>query len=139
MAKIRPGGQITAHRAAKRPSSGKPKLSRVTSGYGGSMIPLSRVCLSQEMGFYSFSAKKCRISGKNGPQQPTRGPPCNGVNTKMLSIGCPVMIVTTKLDHFQKWIWGQKNAFLVRNSAFFYATPIFLLRRTRLNWIISPP
>ena len=31
-------GRKTARRAAKRPPTGKPKLSRVTSGYGGLMI-----------------------------------------------------------------------------------------------------
>ena len=31
-------GQETARRAAKRPSTGKPKVSRVTSGYGGHVI-----------------------------------------------------------------------------------------------------
>ena len=36
----------TAHRAAKWPYTGKPKLSRVTSGCGGLMIPLSRNCLT---------------------------------------------------------------------------------------------
>ena len=38
MAKFRPGGQKTARRAAKRPPTGKLKLSRVISGYGGLMI-----------------------------------------------------------------------------------------------------
>ena len=41
-------GRKTARRAANRPPTGKPKLSRVTSGYGGLMIPLSRVCQSPE-------------------------------------------------------------------------------------------
>ena len=40
-------------------------------------------------------------------------------------------------------ILGQKTAFLAQNSAFFYATPMkppfFWLRRTQINWIISPP
>ena len=43
----------------------------------------------------------------------------------------------------KKWILGQKTAFLARNSAFFYATPMkppfFQLKRSRLNGIISPP
>ena len=43
----------------------------------------------------------------------------------------------------KNWISGQKTAFLARNSAFFYATPMkppfFGVRRTRLNGIISPP
>ena len=36
-------GHETVRRAAKRPPTGKPKVSRVTSGYGDVMIPLSRV------------------------------------------------------------------------------------------------
>ena len=52
MAKIRPGGWKTARRAAKRPPTGKPKLSRVTSGCGGLMIPLSRVRRSRKNGGY---------------------------------------------------------------------------------------
>ena len=43
-------GHETARRAAKGPHTGKLKVSRVTSGYGGHMIPLSRD----------------RASGKNG-------------------------------------------------------------------------
>ena len=38
-------GHKTAYRATKRPPTGKPKVSRVASGYGGLMIPLSRVRL----------------------------------------------------------------------------------------------
>ena len=45
-------GRKTARRAAKRPPTGKPKLSRVTSGYGGLMIPLSRVRLTPKNGGY---------------------------------------------------------------------------------------
>ena len=35
MAKFQPGSQKTARQAAKQPPTGKPKFSRVTSGYGG--------------------------------------------------------------------------------------------------------
>ena len=52
MAKFRPGGRKTARRAAKRPPTGKPKLSRVASGYGGLMIPLSRVRTTRKNGGY---------------------------------------------------------------------------------------
>ena len=45
-------GRETARRAAKRPPTGKPKVSRVTSGYGGLMIPLSRVRLTPKNGGY---------------------------------------------------------------------------------------
>ena len=50
MAKIWPGGRKTARRAAERPPTGKPKLSRVTSGCGEDIIPLSRVRPTQKMG-----------------------------------------------------------------------------------------
>ena len=43
-------GHETVCRAAKRPPTGKPKVSRVTSGYGGLMIPLSRDRLSRKNG-----------------------------------------------------------------------------------------
>ena len=45
-------GHETARRAAKRPPTGKPKLSRVTSGYGGLMISFGRVRLTQKNGGY---------------------------------------------------------------------------------------
>ena len=35
---------------AKRPPTGIPKLSRVTSGYGGLMIPLSQIRLTPKIG-----------------------------------------------------------------------------------------
>ena len=38
-------GHETGRQAAKRPSTGKPKVSRVTSGYADDMIPLSQVRL----------------------------------------------------------------------------------------------
>ena len=50
MAKFRPGGRNTARRAAKQPPTVKAKLSRVASGYGGLMIPLSRDRLSRKNG-----------------------------------------------------------------------------------------
>ena len=45
-------GHETVRRAAKRPPTGKPKLSRVASGYGGLMIPLSRVRLRPKKAGY---------------------------------------------------------------------------------------
>ena len=45
-------GHETARGVAKRPPTGKPKVSRVTSGYEGLMIPLSRVRPSQKNGGY---------------------------------------------------------------------------------------
>ena len=52
IAKIRHGGWKMAHQAAKQLPTRKPKLSRVTSGYGGLMIPLSRVRPTQKNGGY---------------------------------------------------------------------------------------
>ena len=54
------------------------------------------------------------------------------------------MVVTNKVGQFQKkWIPGQKIAFLTRNSAFFFATPMkppFLwLGRSRLCGMTTPP
>ena len=45
-------GQKTARRAAKRPHTRIPKVSRVTSGYGGLMIPLIRIHLTPKNGGY---------------------------------------------------------------------------------------
>ena len=45
-------GHETARRAAKRPPTGKPKLSRVTSGCGGVMIPLGWIRLTPKNGGY---------------------------------------------------------------------------------------
>ena len=45
-------GHETARRAVKRSPTGKPKVSRVTPGYGGLMIPLSRVRLAPKNGGY---------------------------------------------------------------------------------------
>ena len=52
MAKIRPGGRKTAHRAAEQPPTGKLKLSRITSGYGGLKIPLGQIRLNAKNGGY---------------------------------------------------------------------------------------
>ena len=57
MAKIRPGGQKMARRAAKQPPAGKPKLSRVTSGYGGLMISLD-TSDPKKWGLYGCSVEK---------------------------------------------------------------------------------
>ena len=61
MAKIQDEPQKAAHQVAKQPPAKKVKLSRVTSGYGGLMVPLSRVRPSQKIGvFHRCSVKKCR-------------------------------------------------------------------------------
>ena len=49
-------GHETARRVAKRPPTRKPKVSRVTSGYGGVVIPLSRDRPSQRNGGFIGAA-----------------------------------------------------------------------------------
>ena len=91
--------------------------------------------------------KVALLGSKNavlGPKPFFCGHPCKGFNRKMLSFGCPVMVVTKEIGRVRKkWIWGQKNAFLTKNSAFFYATPMkppfFWLGWSRLNGMTTPP
>ena len=110
-------GHKTARRAAEWAPTGKPKVSKVASGYGEVMIPLSLVRLSPKKGGYMGVAWKIWFFGqfwpKNGPCRPPRSLPRNAVNTKMLSFWCPVMMVTKCLDIVSKTtISGQKTAFL---------------------------
>ena len=67
-------GCKAARRAAERPPTRKPKVSRVTSGYGGDMIPSSRVRLSPKKGGYMagcsvkinwFLGQKCSLLAQN--------------------------------------------------------------------------
>ena len=107
----------TARRAAKRPPTGKPKVFRVTSGYGGLMIPLSRVRLSPEKVGYVGVAQTNLILGPILGQKhvlaPPRSLPGIMINMKTLSFWCPVMIVAKNLeDAHKKWILGPKTALL---------------------------
>ena len=63
MVKFWPGGWKTARRVAKRPPTGKPKLSRVTSGYGGLKIPLGRIRLTPKNGGYMGENGDFRAGG----------------------------------------------------------------------------
>merc|ERR1719458_2269991 len=56
-------GHITACRTARRPPSGKLKVSRVASGYVDVMISLSRVCLSPKKGDFMGVARRNLIFG----------------------------------------------------------------------------
>merc|ERR1719458_1915262 len=56
-------GHITACRTARRPPSGKLKVSRVASGYVDVMISLSRVCLSPKKRDFMGAAQKNLIFG----------------------------------------------------------------------------
>ena len=53
----------TVHRAAERPPTGKLKLSRVTSGYGGLKIPLGRIHLTPKNGGYMGENGDFRAGG----------------------------------------------------------------------------
>ena len=70
--------QKTACRADKRASTGKPKASRFTWGYGADMIPLSQICLRPKNGHsvekIAFSAQKKAIFWQSVPAngQPSR-------------------------------------------------------------------
>ena len=68
-------GSKTARRAAERPPTRKPKVSRVTSGYGGDMIPSSRVRPSPKKGGYmGVAIKKADFWAENGPKMQFVGP-----------------------------------------------------------------
>ena len=87
-----------------------------------------------------FGVQKCCF----WPETFFCGHPCKGVNTKMLSFWCLVMMVTKKVGRFPKQMdFWPKTAFLARNSAFFYATlmkpPFSWLGRSRLNGTTTPP
>ena len=110
-------GHETVRRAAKRPPTGKPKVSRVTSGYGGLMIPLSRVRLSPEkVGYVGVALKNLilrPILGQKHVLAPPRSLPGIMINMKTLSFWCPVMIVAKNLeDAHKKWILVPKTALL---------------------------
>ena len=103
----------TACRAAKRQPTGKPKVFRVTSGYGGLMIPLSRIRLSPEKVSYVGLALKNQILGQKHVLALPRSLPGIMINMKTLSFWCPVMIVAKNLeDAHKKWILGPKTALL---------------------------
>ena len=64
----------TVHRAAERPPTGKLKLSRVTSGYGGLKIPLGRIRLTPKMGVIWVKRKRMEILGSKMDLLWTLGP-----------------------------------------------------------------
>ena len=128
--------QKTAHRAAKRPPAGNKKLSKVTSGYGGLMIPLGRIRATPKNGDYMGVPQKNEyFRAKNEPRRLPRRPPCNGFNTKTLNLWYPVMTVTKNwMTSRKKLIWGQKTAFL---SLFGPENP-FLSTLRQSNPLVSP-
>ena len=110
-------GHETARRATKRPPTGKPKVFRVTSGYGGLMIPLSRVRLSPEkVGYVGVALKNLilrPILGQKHVLAPPGSLPGIMINMKTLFFWCPVIIKAKKLEDAQKkWIFGPKTTLL---------------------------
>ena len=77
--------------AAKRPPTGKPKVSKVTSGYGGDMIPSLGPSEPNKGGLCGCSVKKVEFWAKNGP-------PYNAVNTNKFSFRCSAMMVAAFLS-----------------------------------------
>ena len=109
-------GHETARQAAKRPPTGKPKVFSVTSGYGGLMIPLSRVRLSPEKVGYVGVALKNQILrpilSLKHVLAPPRSLPGIMINMKTLSFWCSVIIEAKILRMpTKKWIWAPKGPF----------------------------
>ena len=61
------GGHKTTSRVAKWLSTGKLKLSRVTSGYGGDILPLSQVHPPRPPAFWKMLNKTALVFGTEGP------------------------------------------------------------------------
>merc|ERR1719350_1222213 len=104
------------------------------------MIPLSRVRTTRKNGGHiGVAQKNADFRAKIGPRRPAQGPPCNEVNTKMLSFCCPVMMVTKKLDVFgKKMYFGPKNCIFGPKICIFlrytYETPIFSAQTVPTQW-----
>ena len=127
----------TARRVAKRPPTGKPKLSRVTSGYGGLIIRRTR----KNGGYiiYRRSVKKGRFSGQNWAPRPVVK---RGQHKNVVFVVSSHADTNKKLDDFRKRnYFGRKNCNFGWKIFIFLRhtniTPIFGLRRTRLIGIIS--
>ena len=145
MAKIRPGGRKTARRAAKRPPTGKPKLSRVASGYGGLMIPLSRVRTTRKNGgFIGVSVKNAEFWAENAVFWPKIH-----FFAKSVQLFCYHHDRTTKRQHFcvdpvaRRALgrppgpnFGPKICIFLRYA---YITPIFLGRTDPTQWDHKSP
>merc|ERR1712198_187793 len=134
MAKIQPGGRKTARRAAERPPTGKPKLSRVTSGCGEDIIPLSRVReTTKNGGYHGRSVKKCRFSGQKWAPAAAPRPAVRRSQHKK------VVFLVSRHDGIKKFgrrlkkidlgpknsIFGQKISFFLRYT---HITPLFWAR-----------
>ena len=112
------------------------------------MIPLGWIRATPKNGvFMGVPQKNEYFRAKNEPWRPPRRPPCNVFNTKTLPLWYSVMTVT------KSWMSSRKNWFGAKKLHFWavlglkirfflrYAnlTPLFRLRRTRLNGIITSP
>ena len=127
--------QKTAHRAAERAPTGKPKVSRVyqKSGLYGRSVEKNWF-LGQKCNFWAKNA----IFGTKSIFFPTAS---KFLVTIMKGHQKSKVFVSNPLNGGR--LGGQQSPFFTRKSLFFYATPIlcpfFWVRRIRANGIISPP
>ena len=90
----------------------------------------------KKWGLYGCSVKKCRFSGQKWAPEAAPRPAVQRGQHKNFVFLLSSHDGDKKFGRFpkKKWISGQKTAFLARNSAFFYATPMkppfFRVRRT---------
>ena len=82
-----------------------------------------------------FGVQKCCF----WPETFFFGHPCKGVNRKMLSFWCPVMVVTNKVGQFPKKMgsWPKNCIFYPKFCVFLrytYETPISLARTVPTQW-----
>ena len=86
--------------------------------------------------------KVALLGSKNavfGPKPFFCGHPCKGVNRKMLSFWCPVMVVTNKVGQFPKKMdsWPKNCIFYPKFCVFLrytFETPISLARTVPTQW-----
>merc|ERR1712173_86116 len=93
----------------------------------------------KKWGLYRRSVKKCRFSGQNRAPAAAQRPAVQWDQHKNVVFLLSGHDGNKKVGRFwqKNEFWAQKTAFLARNSAFFYATPMkppfFQLKRSRLN------
>ena len=109
-------GHKTACQAAKQTPTRKPKLSRVTSRYGGLMIQLGPSD-PKKWGLYGCSVKNEIFGPKMGPGSRPDAPCVTGLTQKPCHFGAPSW-------WWPIWMILAKNGFWAQKSFLFYATLI---------------
>ena len=144
--------QIPARRLKNGPPSGQTATYRKTEviqsylRIWGTYDPIeSGPSDPKKWGLYRRSVKKCRFSGQNRAPAAAPRPAVQRGQHKNVVFLLSGHDGNKKVGRFwqKNGFWAKKTAFLARNSAFFYATPMkppfFQLKRSRLNGITSPP